>query len=1074
MYKNQIVVLLLFFFVNNLFGQNGLNFQGVARSSNGIILASQPITVRLSILQGSSTGNVLYQETKSVTTNAQGLFNIVIGDAATATSTTGSYQNIAWNTPPHYIRFEMDPAAGNNFTTLGTTQLQYVAYAQFANGVAAEKIIGLVPVARGGTGVGTLQELKQNLQLNNVNNTADLDKPISLAIKSAIDTKLNISDSTIGFVTPTQLNNSVKKFDTSFIYNALSNKVNSSDFSLSLNLKEDKSNKSTATDLGGINPSDVLFPTQKAVKTYITANLNAGGIADGGITTIKIADGAITNQKIAGIIPVNIGGTGVTTITDFKTSLGLGSAAYSNTSNFEAPLSFNAPFSRSSSTISIPASNTSTNGYLSSTDWNIFNNKQPAFSNQSPNLFFAGPITGANATPSFRGLHLNDIPDLSSVYLKKNYDNYGNIVYGSNSFVNNLGGTDNTVIGVNSQLFNEYGINNTSVGSNSLNGIYYSNRITTIGYESNAIEEQQNSYFLTDATALGASSKVRSSNATAIGANAEVAEDNTIQLGDAGNITGTPVTLVRTSGKLKLGTVTYPNSHNATTNQSLIINSTGVANWETINIGNTTGTLNINRGGTGQTTLPSGILKSDGNGIIAASESDLFTSNKNANLVFAGPSSGGAAVPGFRALVANDIPAGSNNYIANSTNQQTANLNITGTATFGTSILVKGITIGVGPVDNQSLVIGNQAFQNNTGAYNIAIGNSALKNNTTGQSNTAVGYEALKTQTTGYSNTAMGYQSMLANTSGHDNSAYGWQSLLENTTGYFNNAFGNWALMSNVNGFYNVGIGHSALQRNVSGSNNTGTGNYALGWLTTGSRNTASGVLAGSDLTTENNTAAIGYNARPLGDNTTAIGAYSRAFNGNSTSLGYNAWALGGSDVAIGSGAQSQNNSVAVGKGASAAGSNSIAIGFESLSAGSNIVQLGNSSIGYVYSSGTFSTNSDRRIKKDIAEIPYGLESILKLKPVKYTLKSNDQQQIGFIAQELQKVIPELVSGSEGDLSKGEILSVSYPNLVAALTKAIQEEDRKNESLREELKKQQLEIELLKAKLNQILLALPK
>lgn len=1074
MYKNLFAALLLFFFVNNLFAQTGLNFQGVARSSNGIILASQAITVRLSILQGSSTGNVLYQETKSVTTNAQGLFNIVIGDATSATSTTGSYQNITWNTPPHYIRFEMDPAAGNNFTTLGTTQLQYVAYAQFANGVAAEKIIGLVPVSKGGTGVGTLQELKQNLQLNNVNNTADQDKPISLAVKSAIDAKLNISDSTIGYVTPAQLNNSIKKFDTSFIYNALSTKVNSSVFSLSVNLKEDNSNKSTATDLGGNNPSDVLYPTQKAVKTYITANLNAGGVADGGITTNKIADGAITNQKIAGVIPVNLGGTGVTTITDFKSILGLGSAAYSNTSNFEAPLVFSAPFSRASSTISIPASNTNTNGYLSSTDWNIFYNKQAAFNNQAPNLIFAGPITGANALPSFRGLHLNDIPDLSSVYLKKNYDIYGNIVYGSNSFINDLGGADNTVIGVNSQANSQYGNFNTSVGSNALNGITYSSdRNTVIGYGADAIEVAPY-YYITNSSAIGADSKVKSSNATAIGANAEVTEDNTIQLGDDGTTTNTPITFVKTSGKLKLGTVTYPNSHNTTSNQSLIIDNLGIANWGTISLNNTTGTLGINRGGTGQTTLPSGILKSDGNSIIAASESDLFTSNKNANLVFAGPSSGGAAVPGFRALVANDIPAGSNNYIANSTNQQTANLNITGTATIGTSINVKGITIGVGPVDNQTLVIGNQALQNNSAAYNIAIGNNSLKSNTTGQSNIAVGYEALKTQTTGYSNTAMGYQSMLVNTTGFDNSAYGWQSLLANTTGYFNNAFGNWALMSNVNGNYNVAIGNSALQRNISGSDNTGTGNYSLGWLTTGSKNTASGVLAGADLTTENNTTAIGYNARPIGNNSTSIGAYSRAYDGNSTSLGYNASALGGSDVAIGSGAQSQINSVAVGKGASAAGLNSIAIGFEALSAGSNIVQLGNNSIGYVYSSGTFSTNSDRRIKKDIADIPYGLESILKLKPVKYTLKSNDQHQIGFIAQELQKVIPELVSGNEGDLSKGEILSVSYPNLVAALTKAIQEEDKKNELLREELKKQQLEIELLKAKLNQILLALPK
>jgi hypothetical protein len=40
----------------NTNAQTGLNFQGVARTSNNVILASQAITIKLSILQGSSTG----------------------------------------------------------------------------------------------------------------------------------------------------------------------------------------------------------------------------------------------------------------------------------------------------------------------------------------------------------------------------------------------------------------------------------------------------------------------------------------------------------------------------------------------------------------------------------------------------------------------------------------------------------------------------------------------------------------------------------------------------------------------------------------------------------------------------------------------------------------------------------------------------------------------------------------------------------------------------------------------------------------------------------------------------------
>ena len=177
----------------NTKAQTGLNFQGVARTSNNVILASQAITIKLSILQGSATGTADYVETRKVITNAQGLFTAVIGDTG-AISTLGNFTTINWKLSPRFLKIEMDAAAGNNFITMGTTQFQYVAYAQFAKTVDAENIVGIVPVTLGGTGVNSLTGLKTALAIDKINNIADSSKPISKLTQAALDLKLNVSD----------------------------------------------------------------------------------------------------------------------------------------------------------------------------------------------------------------------------------------------------------------------------------------------------------------------------------------------------------------------------------------------------------------------------------------------------------------------------------------------------------------------------------------------------------------------------------------------------------------------------------------------------------------------------------------------------------------------------------------------------------------------------------------------------------------------------------------------------------------------------------------------------------------
>lgn len=85
-------------------------------------------------------------------------------------------------------------------------------------------------------------------------------------------------------------------------------------------------------------------------------------------------------------------------------------------------------------------------------------------------------------------------------------------------------------------------------------------------------------------------------------------------------------------------------------------------------------------------------------------------------------------------------------------------------------------------------------------------------------------------------------------------------------------------------------------------------------------------------------------------------------------------------------------------------------------------------------SSGVWTDASDQTKKKNISTLSYGLSDLLKLNPVHYLWKDSGLSDIGFIAQEVQKIIPELVYGVEGNLS------MSYGHLTGLIVKSIQEQ----------------------------------
>ena len=168
----------------------GINFQGMARSAAGEPLANQKISLRLSVLINSESGTVEYSETKEATTSGQGVFSVVIGDGNILTK-TGNFSDINWKNPVKFLKVELDPSGGTNFALMGTSRLQAVPFAYYANGIDAENIQGTLPVAKGGTGVGSITALKTSLGLDQVNNTSDANKPLSTAAQAALETKVD-------------------------------------------------------------------------------------------------------------------------------------------------------------------------------------------------------------------------------------------------------------------------------------------------------------------------------------------------------------------------------------------------------------------------------------------------------------------------------------------------------------------------------------------------------------------------------------------------------------------------------------------------------------------------------------------------------------------------------------------------------------------------------------------------------------------------------------------------------------------------------------------------------------------
>ena len=106
-----------------------MSYQCVVRNAGNSLVASLPVGIRISILQGSSTGVSVYTETHLVNTNANGLATIEIGGG---TAVSGSFGLISWANGPYFVKSETDPTGGTSYSISAVAQLLSVPYALYA------------------------------------------------------------------------------------------------------------------------------------------------------------------------------------------------------------------------------------------------------------------------------------------------------------------------------------------------------------------------------------------------------------------------------------------------------------------------------------------------------------------------------------------------------------------------------------------------------------------------------------------------------------------------------------------------------------------------------------------------------------------------------------------------------------------------------------------------------------------------------------------------------------------------------------------------------------------------------
>ena len=297
--KKQILtlcMLILHFIYLNAQINKGINFQGVARSNNGIILANKMVNLRLTIKTDSINGAIEYQEIKSITTNTIGLFSVVVGSKQDRTiNSFGNFEDINWSNTEKFLQVEVDITGELYFSNLGIQKINYVPYAFYADKIDAANIDGIIGVNKGGTGFDNIKGFKIMAALDKVNNTPDSLKPISLYTLMALNEKLKKTDT---HFLSNRIELKLNKTDTQNISNRMDLKLNKLDTNHLSNRINQKLNISDTFKIyNKINAIPILDTTSMSQRINLKLNKS---------DTISLSNRINNKISISGLTPSDI------------------------------------------------------------------------------------------------------------------------------------------------------------------------------------------------------------------------------------------------------------------------------------------------------------------------------------------------------------------------------------------------------------------------------------------------------------------------------------------------------------------------------------------------------------------------------------------------------------------------------------------------------------------------------------------------------------------------------------------------------------------------------------------------